>query len=320
MDFLTSLRSVALLVALVIPGYVLRKKDMLGEGAQSSLVTLLLYITQPALMVSAFMKQRFEPALLVNMGIVFVLTALLIVGMFFVSKLCFAFAPKNDAKRACLSAGYLSNCGFMGIPVLQAFFPGNSEVIMYSAIFNAGFNFLVWTLGVYSITGNRMHISIRKGVLNPPTIATLAALPIFFLQLPFPAQIVSGVDFFGNMTTPIAMTVIGIRLAEINLKELFTTPLVYLSSAVKLIVSPLLTFAFLMVLGRVLPWGKPGGKLAYALSATVFVLMAMPSGSTLAMFSEMFGGDTKTAVKCILLSSLLSVITIPFLMLLSGFL
>jgi len=317
MDFLTSLRSVSLLIALVIPGYVLRKKGMLGSGAQSSFVTLLLYITQPALMISAFMKQRFEPALLANIGIIFVLTALLIVGMFFVSKLCFAFVPESDFKRACLSAGYLSNCGFMGIPVLQAFFPGNSEVIMYSAIFNAVFNFLVWTLGVYSITGNRMHISIRKGLLNPPTLATLAALPIFFLQLPFPALIISGIDFFGNMTTPISMTVIGIRLAEIRLKELFTTPLVYFSSVVKLIVSPLVTFAFLMVLGRVLPQGLP---LAYALSVTVFVLMAMPSGSTLAMFSEMFGGDTKTAVKCTLLSSLLSVITIPFLMLLSDFL
>jgi predicted permease len=313
MDFFTSLRSVALLIALVIPGYVLRKKDMLGAGAQSSFVILIMYVTLPALMVSSFMKQRFEPALLTNMGLIFALATLLIVGMFFVSKLCLAFAPENDAKRACLSTGYLSNCGFMGIPVLQAFFPGNSEVIMYSAIFIAVFNFLVWTLGVYSITGNRTHISIRKGLLNPPTLATLAALPVFFLQLPFPSQIIAGVDFFGNMTTPISMTVIGIRLAEIKLKELFITPLVYFSSAVKLIVSPLVAFAFLLVLGRVL-------SLTYALAVTVFVLMAMPSGSSLAMLSEMFGGDTKTAVKCILLSSLLSVITIPFLMLLSGFL
>jgi predicted permease len=55
------------------------------------------------------------------------------------------------------------------------------------------------------------------------------------------------------------------------------------------------------------------------LCLTLLVETAMPCAAMITVFAELFGGDSSAAVKSILLSSLLSIITVPGLMLLSGF-
>lgn len=311
MDFLTSLKSVSLLIALVIPGYILKKRNMLPDSIVGGLVTLLMYVSLPFLTFSSFMKKRYETELLANMGLTLLLAFLLLAAMYGISKGIFSFMQEDPAKKICVTAGFLNNCAFMGIPVLQAFFPGNAEPIMYCAVFSAVFNLLVWTLGVYSITGEKKHIQIKNGILNPPTVALFIALPFFFLKVTIPEEVLTGVDFLGNMTTPLSMMIIGIRLGEIHLAELFNSAKVYLASFVKLIAAPLFAFAILKLCRLFLPLND-------TLAVTVFVIMAMPSASSVMMFAEMFGGDSPTAAKCILLSSILSVITIPFVMLMSG--
>jgi predicted permease len=302
---------VGLLIALVIPGYILKKRNMIPDSIVGGLVTILMYVSLPFLTFSSFMKKRYETALLANMGLTLILAAILLAAMYLISKLVFSGMKDDSAKRICVTSGFLNNCAFMGIPVLQAFFPGNAEPIMYCAVFTAVFNFLVWTLGVYSITGEKKHIRVKNGVLNPPTVALFIALPLFFLKVTLPEPVMTGVDFLGNMTTPLSMMIIGIRLGEIHLAELFNSAKVYLSSFVKLIVAPLFAFAVLKLCQLFLPLNE-------TVAITVFAIMAMPSATSVIMFAEMFGGDSPAAAKCILLSSVLSVITIPVLMLMSG--
>jgi predicted permease len=302
-----------MLVAMMLPGYILKKKKMLAEDSVGSLVNILMYVALPFLTFSSFLKKSYEPELLRNMGITLVLAVFLLIAVYFISRLCFSFTKEDPARRACLTAGYLNNCSFMGIPVMLAFFPNDSEPIMYIAVFSAVFNFLVWTLGVYTITGDKKHINLKNGLANPPTIALLLAMPFFFLKVPMAPYIMSTVDFLGNMTSPLSMMVIGIRLADINLGDLFNSAKVYLAVFIKLIIAPLFTFAVLLLLRLFVPIDR-------MLFITIYAVMAMPCASSVILFSELFGGDSGTAVKCILLSSILSVLTIPVLMLLTDFL
>ncbi|MDR3318429.1 MAG: AEC family transporter [Clostridiales bacterium] len=328
MDFLTSLTSVGLLVALAIPGYILKKLKMLPENITSGLVTVLLYVAMPFLTIKSFAEKTFEPELLLNMGIAAALSLLLIAGVFFISKLCFIFpvskgasgAPQavaadgagtaESVRKVCVTAGYLNNCAFMGIPMLKALFPGtaSAEPIIYSAVFTVVFNILAWTLSVYSMTGDTRFISVKKAILNPPTVALAVALPVFFTGFVLPAPVLTAVGFLGELTTPLSMMVMGIRLAEIRLLDLFKSYRVYISVGVKLIVAPLVTFGFLSLINLIFPLNS-------VLFITLYIIMAMPSASTVIMFAERFGADRAAAVKCVLLSSLLSIVTIPVLML-----
>ncbi len=327
-DFLTTLINVAIMIALAVPGFILRKAKMLPDNAVAALVVVLVYVAQFFLTVNSFMGNTYSPKLLADMGVVLLLSIAFHLLIFVLAKVVFAHFPKNKAEdgseltepqatatnRICVVTSFLGNVGFMGIPVMNALFPGNPEMIIYTAVFIVAFNVAGWTLGVFTITGNKKDMSVRRALLNPPTIALVVALPLFFFKEYIPlgvwSPVRSGVKYLADMTLPLSMIILGVRLADMPFKSLFTDGRVYVVSFVKLIVAPLLCFVIML-----------GLKAAFGLSdpiiITAYIIMAMPCASTALNFAEIFNGDRQTAVKSTVLSTLLSVITIPLLMLLT---
>jgi predicted permease len=312
MDYFVSLKNVALLIVLVLPGYFLRKKKLLSDKAPAELSALLLNVTLPCLVFTSYQNKEYESGLIYKLAICMALTVFLLVLMYAVSRVCFSMMKESAAKRAAVTAGYLNNASFIGIPVIQAFFPGQAMPLIYTTIFIAGFNLIAYTLAIYNITGERKWVSVKKALLNPPTIAMTAAFLLFVYNIKPPQAIITTFNFFGNMTTPLSMTVIGIRLAGVNLRELFSTPLAYLSAAVKLIVSPLVTLAVVVLLRRFT-------AIDGVMCLTLYVEMGMPTAAMVSLFSELHGGDGASAAKCVMLSSILCVFTLPAVMLLAGF-
>jgi predicted permease len=198
----------------------------------------------------------------------------------------------------------------MGIPVIQTFFPNNPEPILYVSMFIVAVNILSWTLLVYVITGNKKFIRLKASLLNPGIIALVIAVPLLIFDINFPFPALRVIDYLANMNTPLAMLIVGIRLADIRLKDLFTSSKVLYSSIIKLVLVPLYTFGILILVNNIFPLNS-------IVSMTLFIVMAMPSASFVIVFSERFNGDRLTATKCVLLSSLLSILTIPLLMTLS---
>lgn len=163
----------------------------------------------------------------------------------------------DKAKRAGTICTFMGNVGFMGIPVVKALFPNNPEMLIYVAIINVSFNVISWTLGVYTITGDKSNVSVRRAFLNPPTVALVAALPLFFFKAYIPAAVFTPIqscaNYLAGMTLPLSMIILGIRLAEIPFGSLFTSPVAYVSAALKLVVVPLVSFALLYPIHALFP-------------------------------------------------------------------
>jgi predicted permease len=312
-NFLTSAASVFLLIVMAVPGYILRKARMIPEGFNHGVVTVLLYVSLPCLVTHSFATKAFEPRLLADMAAATLLSFAALLAGFGVSALCFAWAKDSGAKKACVAAGYMNNCAFMGIPVLQAIFPGDGEPVIYAALFGVGFNLLAWTLLVYSLTGDRQYINVRNALLNPQILTFAVALPIFFLRVNLPAPALTALKYVGDMTTPLSMILLGIKLADAGIKTLAGDGKLYLSAAVKLIFVPLAALAVLLAVRLVWPFGS------VALTS-LFLIMGMPAASTVVMFAEKYGADSETASKCVLISSILCVITIPMLTIIAAYL
>jgi predicted permease len=138
-------------------------------------------------------------------------------------------------------------------------------------------------------------------------------MPILIFHIQIPATAVLGINFFANLTTPLAMFIVGIRFAEIRVRDLFTSINIYMSALVKLAVIPVFSLAVIVLLKFFLPVNR-------LMALSLYILTAMPSASFVIVFSEKFGGDSFTAVKCVLLSSLMSIATIPLIMLPAVFL
>ena len=142
---------------------------------------------------------------------------------------------------------------------------------------------MTWTLGVFAITGDRKRINPLKIILNPPTIAVIIALPLFFCNVPIPEQIMTPIRYLGDMTLPLSMIILGLRLADMRLISLVNDWKVYMVAFVKLIVSPLLCLGVLMLCGRFLPIGS-------TVIIALYIIAAMPTASSALNFAEMYGG------------------------------
>jgi|GEM_PF-122397 len=324
--FIDVLITVIFLILLAAPGFIFAKLKMLPEKAAETISVIVLYCCQSVLVITSFQKKAFDPQIGLNMLWVALIALCVHFIMFAILKLVFIGKSADDKVRVMKFASMFSNCGFMGFPFLQSLFSHNvellSEIMIYGAVIIAVFNFLTWTFGVYIMTGDKKQVSFKKIALNPVIISLIIGF-ILFVALPCPivdlaadgstldsifTKLMQSMNYLADMVTPCSMIVIGIRLANVNLKQLFLDKRAYISAFFKLVVMSLvaiLAVAFLPV----------DVTVKYA----IFFLLSMPSATNTAMFAVKFGGDGDFASVCVLLSTTLSVITIPLLyMVISG--
>lgn len=314
-NFLTVLITVFALVLMMVPGFIFAKLKVLPEKAAETCSTIVMYCCQTALVFTAFVTKTYTPKIGLNMLIVFGIA--LLVHMIMIALVSLVFRKKTDKTPIIKYASVFSNCGFMGIPFLQMLFSGHGsadEVLIYAAVIIAAFNVVNWTFGVLIVTGDRKQISFKKIILNPVIIAIIVGFVIFaVLQKPvtaigeegsvlnnFICKVTSSINAFGEMVTPLSMFTIGIKLAGVNLKQLFLDVRAYVACGMKLVVMPfvaILIVAFLPV----------SVEVKYA----VFLLLAMPTATSATLFSVLFGKDGNFASVCVLLATVLSVITLP---------
>ena len=322
--YLKVLVIMAVLFAFAVPGFVLKKLKFVGEGATYTLSNILLYVCQPALAISAFCvftPEEWEKVsavpfteLLKNFGIVAGISFIAMALMFGLCKLIFLRAKNRKKTDVYAFIAIFSNCGFLGVPFTEMLTDGDPLAVMYVMVFNVAFNILVWTLGVVLITGGFKEIRLKKLICNPSIISSILALVLFFVpQINF--FMFAGLTdlqifprYLAHMTAPLSMIIVGIRLAESNLKELFCNAGIYLAGALRLVIAPFLTFgvalAFMYMSGGV---PDAGG---YVFIAPVIAMAMSPAASVVAM-AERFDGDRKTAAHAFITITVLSVAVIP---------
>ena len=306
--------TVASLLVLIVPCFILAKTKLIGESAEKALSVIVLYVCQPLLIVASFQKTHFSEEILVNMLIVFGLTfivhAVMIALVYLITR-----GKTEDKKVNCLRfSAVFSNCGYMGIPFLQLLYGDSGEIIIYAAVVIGVFNLLTWTVGVMMMTGDKKAVSVKNALLNPNIIAIIIGVILFVtLRVPVTELAASGtvpdeiaeklfksVTFFADMVTPLSMSVIGIKLASVPLKKLFADKTAYFSAFLKLILMSLVTalsVAFLPVDTTV--------------KNVLFFTLSMPSATMAVLFAIRFDGDGDAATANVLLSTVLSVVTIP---------
>lgn len=310
--FLTSLIRVGLLVAMAIPGFVLKKLKKLPENSIVVISALIIYISQPMLSLYSFIEASFSSELLINMGIALVLAIVFNLGMMLLAKLVFLKDKNVDAGKVCTIGSALSNCGFMGIPVIKVLF-ADPQITIYALIYMIVFNVVLWTIGVYVITGDKKYVSVKKAVLNLPTIVLVIGLPIFFLNLNLTAStnpaiqaLMQFCQYFNNFNAPLPMLIMGIRLADVKIKEVFNSGRVYLVSALKLIVFPLIALLIMWLVNLI-----PAIGIDAKLVTSILICVAMPTATMVMTFAEVYNSDKYTAVKITLQTTLFSILTIP---------
>ncbi len=311
--FLTILIKVVVLIALALPGFLLRKTKLMPDGASKGICNILIYIAIPFLVVMGFQNEEYTPDILVGMGY----SALIAIVMHAIALLLakIAFRKDSEHNRIAQFSTIFSNCGFFGYPVIDLLFPDNPEAMIYAVVFNAVFNFLSYTLGIYLITGDRKKVSLKSAIISPVTISLVISLPLFFLGISLKSiepTMGLAIDYLGNLATPLAMIVMGIKLADSDLKVLFKDVNMYVVSVLRLIATPIMTCAFALLLRVFLP-------VSNVVIASMVVLAGMPVATVTIAMADSYDKDAEEASRQVIGTTIFSIATIPIMALLLQF-
>lgn len=326
--YLKAMIITAVLLLFAIPGFALKKLGLLGSDAKKPLSAILLYVCQPALILSAFtvfsdadyalIRKTPRGVLAANFGItasVSLVALLLVLG---VCRLLFLRQQNRSAADVYTYIAVFSNCGFLGVPFIDMFTDGNAIAVMYIMVFNIVFAVLIWTVGVYLIAHDRRQISVKKVLLNPTIIASAVALLMFFVpelnifMLDGCRELQTLPQALATMTAPLAMILVGIALAELTPKQIFAARGVYVAGALRLIVAPLITFAVALLFYNT-AYGYTAGlnvNTDYIFLAPV-IAMAMSPASLIVAMAERYDGEKTLAASAYVNNTLLSVVTVP---------
>ena len=305
--FSVTFSNVLLMLLYLAPGFLLCKwKKVLPEHL-SSISVILLYICGFCLYVNALYDLDPSPELFMKMGLFLLFSLSGEFALMFLILLFLGKRKKEFCMRMVSIACVMGNVGFFGMPVVRALFPAAHEAAVYSSMFNTSLNILAWTVGVFTLTGEKKYISFRAAFVNPSVLAVSAGIILCLLRAKnwLPDLLRTGFSTFASMSTPLCMVILGIRLATMDLKKMFTAPLVWLVSAGKLLVFPL--FCWVLTL----PF-----DLDPVFRGSILILAATPCASILLNLAEIHHNGQEFAANCALLSTLLSILTIPLLSLL----
>ena len=307
--FLIMLKNVIVFVALAIPGYLLIKTNKLKKEQSGALSMLLMYVGMPFLIFSSTInKVTFSSELLLTIAIVFLIGVAYTFFMFFVSKPLTAMEREKKTEGMMRFSAVFSNNGFLGIPLAMAVFSQKPMALMVVIILNIVTNVLLYTMGIYLISGDKKAISLKKAFLNPVLIAFVIGIIANLLDVKgYVPEVATFSDYFSNIVTPLSMTILGMKLGEVKFADLFKSWRTYYVAALKLIAFPALIVAVLFLLSHV--WELVTADMILG----TLVAFAMPTAGLASTFSDNFNGDTKNAVAFTLGTTILSILTIPVL-------
>ncbi len=293
--FIVLRQSIIMFVYMAIGGLLFKKGLITKEGSKS-LANLLLYAVLPCVVVKSFCVAR-TPERMSGLLVSFLAALGILLLAMAVSHLLFKKNPIDDFGAA------FSNAGFMGFPLVAAV--QGSEAIFYAAGFVALLNALQWTYGQSLISGDPSYRSPKAILKNPLVLSLLLGMLIFCFELPVPAIASDLLAALAALNAPLAMVILGVYLAQTDARTLFNDPHLYVVAAARLVLIPLLTAWML----KLLP-----AQYA-AITTTLVIVAAAPIGSNVAVYAQKLGKDYAYAVRGVCLSTLLSAITMPLLML-----
>ena len=294
-------KQILLMFLLAGIGFLLFKSGKISNEGSRAIGNILIYISLPAVIINAFLVERTEEhicGLLWSAAGAAVLLA--------VSILISHFLFKKDPVGRFATA--FSNPGFFGIPLVVAGL-GNGAVF-YTAAFVALLNIGQWTYGVSTLTGRPLTEGLKpkKLILAPFVIAVITGLILFATQLQLPDILRNCLSAAAGLNTPLAMFTVGIYLAQTDLLKMLRRKSLYLITAVRLLLIPAVSLLLLSLLPASMN----------AMKTVLLIVAACPVGSNVAVYAQLYGKDYPYAVETVLFTTILSIVTIPALVTLSG--
>lgn len=313
--FFPILNQMIFLFTLIVIGFILSKWKFIPDTAAKTISKLENIIFVPGLVMYTFINNctiEVLSSVWKLLLLAFVMVLILIPVSLLVSKLC--YKEKFLQKIATYGLAF-SNFGFMGNAIMNAIFP---EIFFEYTVFTLPFWFMIylWGVPVLLISGNdaeeKEKFTARlKSFLNPMLIAMFIGLILGLTGwgVRLPSGILSVIKVSGDCMSPLAMLLTGIVIGESQVWSLIKKWRIYLTSAIRLLVYPLVVLCVFVLLPQNSFFSPTFFKCATCMAT-------MPMGLNAIVVPAAYGKDTSDAAGLALISHLFSIGTIPLMFML----
>ena len=305
--FIIMLKNILVFIGLIALGYILVKTRIIKKEDTPPLSTMLVNVGLPALVFQNSLTMNIRGDASLNLFLLGAISLVYVLIFYFISKLVVKKFKTEGEKASASFCVLFSNSGFLGIPLAQAIFYDNHVIIDYVIVINVINVVLLKTIGEYLFTRDKKTISIKGVILNPAILAFILGLILNALNVNSTVpQINAFAKHLSGLVTPLAMIIVGIKLASINPLDMFKSKKVYIVSFYKLIVQPVVIVAILIALKSVLP-------ISNEIIIGTFIAFATSSAGSATSFADRFGGHVEDAVNYTISTTFFSAITISIL-------
>ncbi len=290
------------LFALVVVGYIAGRLGYMGGEFDKKLSSLVINFTCPALILSSAMTGELPDRRLILplLGISTLTYVILSVVAFLLPRY---LTRKKEDEGIVGFALMFGNVGFMGYPVVASIF--GHQAVFYAAVLNVVNTFAVFTIGTILIVGDLSDGKrFQKKVLySTPMLSAYLAILIVALGIDNIPDIISQpLTMLGNITVPAALLIIGSSMSQLSARSMLGDLTVYTTTVFRLLLIPIGFYFLCSALGF-----DP-----YVVNINT-VVIAMPVATYGTILCLKYNRDTTLITEVTLITTLLSMLTIPLL-------
>lgn len=204
----------------------------------------------------------------------------------------------NGLRTFAFSVG-IQNFGFTAIPIVQALW--GAAAVSVLMVHNLGVELSIWTFGVMMMSNDK-SIPWKK-LINGPAVSVVVGLLLVALGVdekitgPFREMM----KWLGSGAFPLALLVTGAIMIDMVRVEKPSLRIAVMGSLLRLLVIPMIILAA----AKYLP-------LALELKQVLIVQAAMPAAMSPLLIAKLYGGRPGIAAQIIVVTTLLSLLTLPW--------
>lgn len=298
------MQQIVQLFLMIFMGYLIVKTGLVRDDDSKVLSKIILYLIVPCVIINAF-QVDYTTDTVKGLLIAFAASVMTQVILLVVISVAGRLLHLNEVEVASV---YYSNSGKLIVPIVT--FILGQEWVLYGCVFMSVQLVFLWT-HCKKIISREASYDWKKIILNINMISIFIGVILFFTGIRLPEIIGNTLASVGTMIGPASMIVTGMLFAGMNLKQIFANKRVYFITFLRLIAVPLIALV-LIKLSNLASFSADGNKIMLI----VFLAIITPSASTVTQMCQVYGNDSKYASAINVMTTLLSIITMPVMVML----
>lgn len=310
-EFYIVVNQVLVFAILMLIGFVMAKAKVLTSDVLNGLSRLIVNLLLPCLIFymivgNGITVQHIFANRTYALGLLLMYAILCLLG--------YAMAGASGLRRSGQDmfavATMFCNIGFMGVPLIESMFPGNSQVAACLLIYFVIDQFLLWTAGLFLCTRHvkkRNNTGALMNLLNPMIIGILIALALLYFNIQLPTPVLATVKGLGDCSRYLALLYLGALLATMPVLNMLMKPYVYCLIVLKMTIVPVAGYFVAALFFK------------HVTSLLLATILSLPPMVAHTMMARTYGGDERIAAETVFVSTIACLGTIPLVQFLINF-